>query len=414
MQLKPRSVRRALAVATGTLLAAPGHAADGAADLPEWEVDSALLFYTEQDRVSAIEPVVEARRDLGDDESLRLRVVVDSLTGSSPNGAVPTGSPQTFTSPSGNSTYTTPANQTPLDPTFRDTRGAVSVEWERPAGRGSRILWGANVSKEFDYQSLGVSATWLYDTHGRNTTYTAGLAYSLDTVNPIGGVPVGLSPVPTSVGGAKATAGSDDTKQVFDVLLGVTQIIDRQSLVQFNLSLGRDSGYLTDPYKLLSVFDAGGNLRPADPYLYEKRPDSRQRQAAYVKWVRGFGDDVLYLSYRYFRDDWGIRSHTLGAKYRWQLGEHQYLQPELRWYRQSKADFYHYKLQDGAIPEVASADYRLADLKTVTAAVKWAFEADETSEWGFRAGLMRQQSDGDAPFPDVNAAFVQLNYRLSF
>jgi len=39
-------------------------------------------------------------------------------------------------------------------------------------------------------------------------------------------------------------------------------------------------------------------------------------------------------------DDWGVNSHTIDAKYRFRFNN-QYLEPQLRWYTQSKADFYH-------------------------------------------------------------------------
>lgn len=410
MQLKrKKSVRKMLAVATTSLLSGVAHADNGVTE-NNWEMDSAVLYYSEADRVSVIEPVVSLRKDMGDDNYLNLRFVLDSLTGSSPNGAIKTNAAQTFTSPSGNASYTTAANQTPLDPTFHDTRAAINAEWEKPLSRTSKAIFGANVSKEFDYQSIGLSANFSWDFNNRNTTLTAGAAINADSVNPVGGVPVGL----TAMSASKSTSGASDTKQVTDLLLGVTQVINRSTLMQFNLNIGNDSGYMTDPYKILSVLDGVGNLRAVDPYVYEKRPDSRSRQAMYWKTVVGFDEDVLNLSYRYYWDDWDVSSHTLEMKYRYSLGNHHYLQPELRYYVQDKANFYHYNLEDGAIPTYASADYRLADLKTTTFGLKYGFDINDDSEFSVRLGKMTQTSNGDAPFEDVDASFIQLNYNLIF
>jgi len=403
-----------LAVATTSLLTGMAHSANSQASESDWEMDSAILFYSEADRVSVIEPVVSLRKDFGDEKILNLRFVLDSLTGSSPNGAIKTTNAQTFTTPSGNATYTTPANQTPLDSTFHDTRGAVNAEWEMPLNKTTKAIFGANVSKEFDYQSLGVSANFSWDFNNRNTTLTAGAAINADTVNPVGGVATGLSAMPTTTAVTKSTTGSDDSKTVTDFIIGVTQVINRTTLMQFNLNIGSDSGYMTDPYKILSVLDGGGNLRVTDPYLYEKRPDSRTRQALYWKTVMGFDDDVLNLSYRYYWDDWDVSSHTIEAKYRLSMGEKHYLQPEVRYYVQDKANFYHYNLVDGAIPTYASADYRLADLKTTTLALKYGMDLGDDSEFGVRIGQMNQTSNGDAPFEDVDATFIQLNYRMVF
>ena len=409
MQLKNKKVRGILAIATTSLLSGVAHSADNS-----WEVDSAILFYSEADRVSIIEPVVTARKDLGNEESLNLRVVFDSLTGASPNGAIKTSSAQTFTTPSGNATYTTAANQTPLDTSFHDARVSVNAEWEMPINKTTKAIYGANVSKEFDYLSIGVSANFSWDFNNRNTTLTASMAINADTITPVGGVPAGLTAVPTAAPATKVTLGGDDTKQVTDLIIGVTQVINRTTLMQFNLNLGSDSGYMTDPYKLLSVLDGSGNLRASDPYLFEKRPDSRTRQAFYWKTVKALGDDVLNLSYRYYWDDWDISSHTVEMKYRFALGKIHYLQPEIRYYVQDKASFYNYNLVDGAIPTYASADYRLADLKSTTLSFKYGFDIDKDSEFALRVGVMNQTSNGDAPFEDVDATFVQLNYNINF
>lgn len=410
MQLKnKKSVRNLLAVATTSLLSGVAHSANTNVD-NSWEIDSAILFYNEADRVSVIEPVVSARKKLGDDEFLNFRVVFDSLTGSSPNGAIKTSNAQTFTTPSGNSTYTTAANQTPLDSTFHDSRVSINAEWEMPVNKSTKAIYGANISKEFDYLSVGVSANFSWDFNNRNTTFNAGLALNSDSINPVGGVPTGLTPMAAT----KSSTGSDATKQVTDLIFGVTQVINRTTLMQFNFNFGNDSGYMTDPYKVLSVLDGTGNLRASNPYLYEKRPDSRSRQAFYWKTVKALGDDVLNLSYRYYWDDWDISSHTVEMKYRFSFGASHYFQPEVRYYVQDKANFYNYNLVDGSIPTFASADYRLADLKSTTLSFKYGFDINKDSEFAVRLGVMNQTSNGEATFEDVDATFVQLNYNIGF
>lgn len=417
MQLKnkPRAVRHKLALATASLLGAVGHSAQ-AATADDWDIDSGILYYSEDSRVTAIEPVIRARKEIGDDEYMTYRLVVDSLTGSSANGAIPSASPQTFTSPSGNSTYTTAAGETPLDPSFLDTRVALNGEWEKPLSRYLKGFFAVNASTEYDYTSLGASATLARDFNQRNTTLTAGLSYNFDTVEPVGGVPEGLSAMPTTTTVQKSTLGNSDDKTVADFLIGVTQVIDRKTLMQFNYTYGMDDGYLTDPYKILSVVDGPDSttLRGTDPYLYEKRPDSRARNALYWKTVHQFDEDVINFSYRYYWDDWGITSHTLDARYRYELSGGQYLMPHARYYLQDKADFYNYKLTDGNTPQYASADYRLADLSTTTLGLKYGFRLANDSEFSVRAELMKQQSEGNAPFPDVDAVILQLNYSFLF
>jgi len=415
MQLKkPKPIRRLLTAATSTLLAGTAQQVVAAEKTP-WQVDSAFLYYSEQDRVTVYEPVVAVRQETGDDEFVGMRLVLDSMTGASPNGAIPTDSPQTFTSPSGVSTYTTPAGETPLDSSFHDTRAAISADWEMPLDERLKAVFGGNFSREYDYTSLGVDATFSWDLNQRNTTLTTGLSMSQDQINPVGGVPTGLSPVPTTAGGQKSTEGDSETKDISGLLLGMTQVIGPKTLLQVNYTFADEQGYLTDPYKLLSVLDNSGQLRASDPYVYEKRPDSRQRQALYVKGVHQFGADVLHASYRYYWDDWGVTSHTYDLHYRYELaGGRHYLQPHLRYYLQNKADFYHYSLEDNNIPAYASADYRLGDMSTTTIGLKYGLVLGESHEFGARLESMQQKAEGDAPFEDNTAVIFQLNYSFLF
>jgi len=415
MQLKkPKPIRRLLTAATSTLLASTAQQVVAVEKTP-WQVDSAFLYYSEKDRVTVYEPVVAVRKETGDDEFIGVRLVLDSMTGASPNGAIPTDSPQTFTAPSGASSYSIPAGETPLDTSFHDTRAAISAEWEVPLDERLKAVFGGNFSKEYDYTSLGLDATFSWDLNQRNTTLTTGLSVSQDQINPVGGVPTGLTSVPTVVGVQKSTQGGDESKDIMGLLLGVTQVVGPKTLLQFNYTFADEQGYLTDPYKLLSVLDNSGQLRASDPYVYEKRPDSRQRQALYAKGMHQFGDDVLHASYRYYWDDWGVTSHTYDLRYRYELaGGRHYLQPHLRYYLQDKADFYHYSLDDNNIPAYASADYRLGDMSTTTIGLKYGLVLGESHEFGARLESMQQKAEGDAPFEDNTAVIFQLNYSFLF
>jgi len=427
MQL--RSIKKELGVATCALLQAPA-AMVNASD-SEWDVDTAVLYYAESDgRVSAFEPAVYASRDLGDGERIDLRLVIDVLTGATPNGAHASSVTQTFTTPSGSSSYTAQPGETPLDDSFKDTRVAAGVDWTLPFNRLSRIKLGLNGSTEYDYTSLGVSGTYLQDFNSRNTTLSAGLAFNNDTITPVGGIPIPLSPMREP--GETNRLGGDDTKTVTEMILGITQVISRKTLVQLNYSLGISDGYLTDPYKIVTVVDpvtgepttlglANVNA-DALPYVYEKRPDSRQINSLFFRIVHHLTRDVINFSYRYFWDDWGITSNTFDLKYRYEIGRG-YLQPHVRYYLQDKADFYRHNLVQGTdvdangnvLLDTVSSDYRLADLTTTTLGLKYGHAIGENSEWSIRGEFMNQSvDDGDVPAgeetPDLDAIILHAGY----
>ena len=110
-----------------------------------------------------------------------------------------------------------------------------------------------------------------------------------------------------------------------DLLLGVTQILDRDTLFQFNHGVGSSSGYANDPCKFVSVVDAASG--ETVDYLYEERPDSRFRQTLFGRVKYNLTGDVADVSYRYLNDDWDVSSHTLEMTYRFNLHDGMFLEP---------------------------------------------------------------------------------------
>lgn len=408
-----RSIRGALSAACA--LAGVG----GVATSHATEVETAILGYTEPNRVSALETVVQARHDFGSGRLANFKVVYDALTGASASGAVPGAAVQTFTRPSGRGSYETAPGETPLDDTFRDARVAVSGGVTLPLGRLSTVSAGLYGSGEHDYTSLGANASLTRDFDRRNRTLSAGLSYSQDTVTPEGGRPIPFAAM-TPVGADLPRLAGDGSKDVMDAMLGLTQVIDRATLVQLTYSLSRVDGYQTDPYKLVSVVDPVSGA-PVDQ-LFENRPDARTKHILFGRAKRQLSHGAVDLSYRFMTDDWGIASHTVELRDRVALGAHGYLQPHLRWYRQSAADFYTRWLSDGAaLPDHATADYRLGEFNAWTFGLEHGRDVGRDHRVTVRVEYYRQAGDahpagapGDLAdfdlFPVVDAWIFQLGY----
>jgi len=427
MQLK--NIKGKVSVATCSLLQVTASVAQ--ASDTDWDIDTAFLYYSESDsRVSAFEPAVYAGKELGDGERIDLRLVIDSLTGATPNGAHASSVAQTFTTPSGNSTYVAQPGETPLDDTFMDTRVAVGADWTLPINRLSRVKLGLNASTEYDYLSLGVSGTYIQDLNNKNTTLTAGLAFNNDTYTPEGGIPIALSPMRAP--GDTNREGSDDTKTLTDFILGVTQVINRKTIIELNYSYGMSDGYLTDPFKIVTVVDPLTGLPDSSalvnvnadalPYVYEKRPDSRQRNSLFFRAAHHLTQDVIHFSYRYFWDDWGITSNTFDLKYRYEMGA-SYLQPHVRYYMQDAADYYRHNLVQGADVDASgtvllaevSSDSRLSKFATTTLGLKYGYAIGKNSELSVRGEFMNQAFDdanvrAGEETPDLDAIILNVGY----
>lgn len=423
-----RQIGRPLAAATAALLGTGVNTEISAQELGEWEIDTAMLYYGESDgRVKDLSLNALARKQVREDSFLNLTLAIDTLTGASPNGAVPIDGVQTFTRPSGNDQYTIGAGQQPLDDSFQDTRVALSANWEQPVGRLSLINVGASFSDEYDYTHAGFNAKIARDFNNRNTTLSAGVAVASDSINPVGGTPTGL----TAMLGEEDLSNriGDQSKDVTDILVGVTQVLNRQTLLQVNYSLSQSDGYMSDPYKLLSVVDSVSGLPVAGPdpemylYRFERRPEQRDKESLFALLKRDIGGNVLDVSYRYMTDDWGIDSQTIDLRYRLNFGSDKYLEPHIRFYSQNEADFYHRVLIDGQpLPQFASADYRLGSFSAITVGLKYGRETDR-GEISTRVELYTQSGDTDPAanfgilsgqdlYPDLNAIIAQFSYRF--
>lgn len=436
MQLKKRrsaavrEIGTPLAAATCALLGQAAPASVQAQELMPWDIDTSLLIYSESDgRVQDASLNLRARKEMREEKFLDLSLTLDSLTGASPSGAAPAGVVQTFTNPSGNAQYTIAPGEQALDPSFLDTRVAVAGNWQMPVGRLSLLSVGASLSDEYDYTHTGVNANLARDFNNRNTTLSFGVALANDSIDPVGGSPVPLAPM-LGLGNTTNKRG-DESKDVTDFLLGLTQVINRHTIVQFNYSLSQSDGYLTDPYKVLSVVDpVTGNPVAGPPgsglyrYLYESRPDSRDKQSVFALLKRDFNGDVLEASYRYMTDDWGVDSHTVELRYRFNFGTSRYLQPHVRFYQQTAADFYQTVLFAGAPPPAyASADHRLGEFDGITLGLKYGQATTSGNEWSARVEYYTQSgsaSPGAAVgslanlelYPDLNALIAQFSYKF--
>jgi len=430
MQLKPPNppLRRGLMAASCALLGGTAAQAQTAAreDQP-WQVDTALLYYKENaGRLQTIEPVVSLKKDFGDQRVLDGTFVLDTLSGASPNGAIPSRKPQTFASPSSTSLapragakttlYTIAPGNLPQDPHFHEQRAAGDLDWSQPIGIDSNLSFGGHLSTEHDFNSAAVNAAVSHDFNAKNTTLSAGFNEEYDQIHARGGNPVPATDY------TLLERERSQTKNVAGALLGVTQVMSRNWVAQLNYAYDRSQGYLTDPYRILSVVDGSGSVTG---YRYESRPDTRVRQSLYWGNKVALGPTVLDLSYRRGKDDWSVNSDTVDAHLRIDVGRDMYLEPHARWYRQSAADFYHlYVNHADPLPTYMSADPRLAAFTATTIGVKFGVKVGHTGELSLRLEEYQQKpTDRSSPLselqgldlnPGVKAAIVQIGWRQDF
>jgi hypothetical protein len=369
-----------------------------------------VLYYKEVDRVSAIEPVLSAKRRFDkEDRFFNAKFVLDVLTGPSPTGVSKANIAQTFTSPSGGKTYTVQPGQLPTNDEFKDTRIAATLGWQEPLSRLSRINFAGNFSHEYDFQSFGASVGYQQDFNEKNTTFNVGVSYESDTISPVGGVPVerGVEGTPTTPVATQPKRGTSENKTVIDALVGISQVFNRHLIGQINYGISRSEGYMEDPYKLFSVVDAAGTPQQ---YQYEKRPDDRMKHSIFTQLKYIFNEDILSFGYRFMLDNWGINSHTIDLRYRASLFGSHYLEPHARIYMQSAADFYSYNFASTSLSadQNASADYRLGEMMAYTAGLKYGFKAFRDHDLALKAEYYMQ--DPKDQQDSLKAIILNLSY----
>ncbi len=290
-------------------------------------------------------------QSLGTDAKLKLTGVIDVIAGATPTGQVPA----------------LPGDPVPLTE-MHDKRQAWTADYSRQFGRVNLGVGLAN-SRESDYVSNGASLNTLTDFHDKNTTLLLGVNVTDDTV--------------------RVFYQADRVKKRgVDAVIGVTQLLSPRTSLTFNVTVGRATGYLSDPYKIISKTTEivpGVSLPLTFP---ENRPDRRTKWIAFAGWnhsverLQGAAD----ASYRLYHDSFGTTSHTLSATWLQKLGSQVLLVPSVRYYRQGAADFYHVTLdgtpiEPGDVPNPAgpffSADYRLSKFRSLTYGLKLVWNPTE-------------------------------------
>ena len=247
--------------------------------------------------------------------------------------------------------------------TIEDERIDLSIDLDYFLDEG-KDTFSTGFSKENDYLSLhwGLGAERSYN--DKNTTLNLSGSFAYDWIEP--------------TGGGTFLRIDEDTKWSIDLLAAISQIVSRNSTVQFTVNYKHAEGFLNDPYKLISVIGASGSL------LADVRPDSRELVSMMARYRHHFEDieASLHADYRLFFDDWGTVSHTLEVAWYQRICEWLTITPGLRWYSQSKADFYEPFLDAlAAIPDEHSSDFRLSPFGAVSAKIKADVEIIDLFEY---------------------------------
>ncbi len=362
-----------------------------------WDVDIGVMNYIEQDRNTGIELLIDATRPLAGGDQVTLGLQLDTLTGATPNGATPSNAAQTFTQSSGAGSYTTAANVLPADDTHMDMRLAVESSYMDQHSSDLAITYDGHMSMEFDYLSFGFANSYQIDFNQHNTSLFLGYSGEYNRVHPVGSIPEPLALMMPENTLQDRGYGSV-TRKAAEGSIGVTQVIDQHSLFQFRLTHSHFSGYLNDPYKLLSIIEDGNvsALGATLEYRFENRPDSHDMDTLYFAYKKDLSRGIVDLSLRYSEDDWSIKASTFDLRYKHRLAGGAYIQPHIRLYRQTEAEFFRHSIVASEnLPEFASADTRMAAFDAITLGLGYGSRVVAGVQHRFVAEFYTQDGDSN-------------------
>jgi len=270
-----------------------------AAVLPDDRTDT-LYHYYDGGGVTVRGPALLVRKSVADTVSLSGRYYVDTISSASID-VVTTASP------------------------YKDKREEFGAGIDYLHGNS---LMGVTLSssKENDYQADSFGLNVSHDLAGGLTTVNLGYSQGYDIVQ-------------------RVDNSFEEDINRFNFRLGVTQVLTRSLLLGVNFEGIAEDGYLNNPYRSVRVNPVPpvgiiGATRP------ERYPGTRDSQAVAVRAVQAFSSgsrpviSSLRAEYRYFRDNWGIRSNTLAFALQRYFGDRVLGEARYRYYQQSAASFY--------------------------------------------------------------------------
>lgn len=227
--------------------------------------------------------------------------------------------------------------------------------------------FGLTLSKstENDYDSNTMGVSYQKESEDRQQTYTVGFEISDDEINAVqkGN---GLF---ENLGLVRVQGESKKTKSVF---LDYSWIIDKNSIAKVAFGYSDNSGYLSDPYKI--IFNPIAGVIESD-----SRPDSKKQKTASFKYRHFLPSysSALHFNALYYEDDWNITSYTLETAWYYNVSDQLQIAPSYRYYAQADSFFYRNVYQEERADGYYSTDYRLSSYGATTIGLTGVYSLDK-------------------------------------
>ncbi|WP_103071296.1 DUF3570 domain-containing protein [Aquimarina sediminis] len=219
-------------------------------------------------------------------------------------------------------------------------------------------IWSANLAlaTEYDYFSIGFGGSYTKLFNEKNTELSVKANVYLDTWNAI--YPSELRDQPTFI------PFDDESRNSYSIGFGFSQILSKKLQGSLSLDLIQQDGLLSTPFQRVQFADVPDVV--VQEFTYgddiERLPDSRFKIAIGGR-LHYYINEIFAIRtfYRYYKDDWGINSHTASIEIPIKISDQFTIYPSYRFYNQTAADYFTPFNQHLSTQLFYTSDYDLSD-----------------------------------------------------
>lgn len=253
----------------------------------------------------------------------------------------------------------TSASSDKIDPntvssaSYQDVRVYPSLNYAfQNDKKGYALNGGISGSVEYDYFSIGANAGFTKISKDKNRELSIkGMAF-FDTWKVI--LPIELRNNPSD---DEAKQGDKKPRTSYNLGLSLSQVINKNLQIAFMTDLGYQEGLLATKFN--RVYFEGGDVKS------EKLPNTRFKIPFGARLNYFIGDNfVLRTYYRYYQDNWDIKSHTVNLEPVLKLSAFSSLSIPYRFYTQSATKYFKPILNHQLGEEYYTSDYDLSEFKS--------------------------------------------------
>lgn len=222
------------------------------------------------------------------------------------------------------------------------TRVYPSLGWTvENAKTGNTFGIGTYYSNEYNYKSLGADMHFSLKTTDKMGEFAAKVQGYFDNVTliyPSEFVPALLGTTPVVTTGKNRDGGHRDNfgtspRNTYTAAVSYTQIINSRLQVAVLADVVTQNGFLSLPFHRV-FYNTGKDT-------IEKLPSSRFKLPLGFRLNYFAGDNIILRSYyRYYLDNWGIRSNTANLEVAFKLSPSFSLSPFYRFYSQTASTYF--------------------------------------------------------------------------